>query len=134
MLEFLRALSPVSQALLATIGTYLLTAVGTLPVLFFRSVPRRLMDAMMGFAAGVMVAASCWSLLIPAMDMAGVFPAAVGLLVGAACLYAGRELVLSGLPFRGKEENPKSEIRVRRKSDLTPRIVPEDGSSHGSRG
>lgn len=58
MLEFLRTLSPVSQALVATIGTYLLTAIGTLPVLFFRSVPRRLMDAMMGFAAGVMVAAT----------------------------------------------------------------------------
>lgn len=82
-------LSPVSQALVATIGTYLLTVLGTLPVLFFRAVPRRLMDAMMGFAAGVMVAASCWSLLVPAMAAAGVVPAALGLLAGAACLYTG---------------------------------------------
>lgn len=90
MLELLRTLSPVTQALVATVGTYLLTAIGTLPVLFFQSVPRRLMDAMMGFAAGVMVAASCWSLLVPAMAMAGgVLPAALGLLAGAACLYAG---------------------------------------------
>ena len=51
---------------------YLLTALGTLPVLFFRSVPRQLMDAMMGFAAGVMVAASCWSLLVPAIERGGV--------------------------------------------------------------
>jgi ZIP family zinc transporter len=58
MLESLRESGPVVQALLATIGTYLLTAIGTVPVLFFRSVPRRMMDAMMGFAAGVMVAAS----------------------------------------------------------------------------
>ena len=110
MLEFLRALSPVSQALVATIGTYLLTAVGTLPVLFFRSIPRRLMDAMMGFAAGVMVAASCWSLLIPAMDMAGVFPAAVGLLVGAACLYAGDQLlphVHAEFPDEARSEGPQ---------------------------
>jgi ZIP family zinc transporter len=86
-------LSPVTQALVATIGTYLLTVLGTLPVLFFRAVPRRLMDAMMGFAAGVMVAASCWSLLVPAMAMAGVLPAALGLLAGAACLYAGDQLL-----------------------------------------
>lgn len=93
MLEFLRTLSPVSQALVATIGTYLLTAIGTLPVLLCQSVSRRLMDAMMGFAAGVMVAASCWSLLVPAMTMAGVLPAALGLLAGAACLYAGDQLL-----------------------------------------
>ena len=43
---------------MATIGTYVLTAIGTLPVLLVRSVPRRLMDAMMGFAAGVMTAAA----------------------------------------------------------------------------
>jgi hypothetical protein len=43
----------VTQAFLATAATYLLTAIGTLPVLFFHSAPRRLMDAMMGFAAGV---------------------------------------------------------------------------------
>lgn len=78
---------PIVLALLATIGTYLLTAIGTIPVLFFRSVPRRLMDAMMGFAAGVMVAASCWSLLVPAIERGGVFVAAFGLLAGGAFLY-----------------------------------------------
>jgi zinc transporter, ZIP family len=57
--ESLVAASPVTQACVATLGTYLLTVLGTVPVLFFRSVPRRLMDAMMGFAGGVMVAASC---------------------------------------------------------------------------
>jgi len=86
-------LSPVFQAFVATVGTYLLTLLGTLPVLFVRTVPRRLMDAMMGFAAGVMVAASCWSLLVPAMAMAGVFPAALGLLAGAAGIYAGDQLL-----------------------------------------
>jgi len=75
---------PIVQALLATIGTYLLTALGTLPVLFFRSVPRQMMDAMMGFAAGVMVAASCWSLLVPAITSGGVAPAAIGVLAGGA--------------------------------------------------
>ncbi len=93
MFETFAGLSPVMQALLATIGTYLLTAAGTLPVLFFRTAPRRLMDAMMGFAAGVMVAASCWSLLVPAIERGGVAAATGGLLAGAAFLYAADQLL-----------------------------------------
>ena len=52
MWEWFRTADPVVQAFVATLGTYLLTALGTLPVLFFRSAPRRLLDGMMGFAAG----------------------------------------------------------------------------------
>lgn len=80
-------LSPVGQAFVATLGTYLLTAIGTVPVLFFRNVPRRLMDGLMGFAGGVMVAASCWSLLQPAMTLGGVMPAAIGLLAGGGMFF-----------------------------------------------
>lgn len=87
MLESFRTSGPIAQAFVATIGTYLLTVIGTVPVLFIRSAPRRLMDAMMGFAAGVMVAASCWSLLVPAIASCGVLPAAIGLLGGGAFLY-----------------------------------------------
>ncbi|MGE3508036.1 MAG: ZIP family metal transporter [Vicinamibacterales bacterium] len=88
MWEWFASAPPVTQGFLAALGTYVLTAIGTLPVLFFRSAPRRLMDAMMGFAAGVMVAASCWSLLVPAIDAGGVVVAAVGLLGGGAFLFA----------------------------------------------
>lgn len=87
MHDWFTALGTVNQALVATIGTYLLTAIGTLPVLFFRSAPRRLMDALMGFSGGVMVAASCWSLLQPAMAIGGVGPAVIGLLVGGGTLF-----------------------------------------------
>lgn len=87
LLESLLPEGVVARALVATLGTYLLTAIGTLPVLFLRSVPRRLMDAMMGAAAGIMVAASCWSLLVPAIERGGVAVAATGLLGGAAFLY-----------------------------------------------
>ena len=87
-LEAVRESGPIGMAVAATIGTYLLTAIGTLPVFFFRSAPRYLMDAMMGFAAGVMVAASCWSLLIPAIERGGLGPAIIGVLAGAALLYA----------------------------------------------
>jgi ZIP family zinc transporter len=93
MLESFAGFNVVTQALVATIGTYLLTAVGTLPVLFFRSAPRRLMDTMMGFAAGVMVAASGWSLLVPAIDRGGVMQAAIGLVSGGAFLYVADQLL-----------------------------------------
>jgi ZIP family zinc transporter len=87
------AADPVFQAFVATLGTYLLTALGTLPVLLFRAAPRRMMDAMMGFAAGVMTAASCWSLLVPAIGMGGVLPAVVGLLAGGAFIFAADQLL-----------------------------------------
>ena len=93
MLDWFAMSGPLLQALVATTGTYLLTALGTLPVLFFRSAPRRLMDGMMGLAAGVMVAASCWSLLVPAMASGGVLAAAVGLLAGAAFFYLADQLL-----------------------------------------
>ena len=110
MIDFLRDLGPVGQAFVATLGTYLLTAAGTLPVLFFRTAPRRLMDAMMGFAAGVMVAASCWSLLVPAIDRGGVGRAVIGLLLGAALLYAADQLLphLHGeFPDEARPEGPQ---------------------------
>jgi ZIP family zinc transporter len=93
MLEALANSHVVMQAFVATVITYLLTALGTLPVLFFRTAPRRLMDTMMGFAAGVMVAASCWSLLVPAIERGGVLRASVGLLLGGAFLYAADQLL-----------------------------------------
>lgn len=93
MIDAFREWSPVTQALVATTGTYLLTAIGTLPVLFFRSAPRRLMDGMMGFAAGVMVAAACWSLLVPAIESAGVAVAAIGLLAGGAFLFLADQIL-----------------------------------------
>lgn len=80
-------LNPPAQAFVATVGTYLLTALGTVPVLFFKDTPRRLMDALMGLSGGVMVAAACWSLLQPAIEVGGVTPAVVGLLLGGAALF-----------------------------------------------
>jgi zinc transporter, ZIP family len=110
MLESLATSNAIAQALVATTATYVLTAVGTLPVLFFRSAPRRLMDAMMGFAAGVMVAASCWSLLVPAIDRGGVTTASVGLLLGGAGLYIADQVLphLHGeFPDEATAEGPR---------------------------
>jgi len=110
LLDRLGSSDPVFLAFVATVGTYLLTAIGTLPVLFFRSAPRPLMDTMMGFAAGVMVAASCWSLLVPAIERGGVTVATVGFLAGAALIYAADQLLphLHGeFPDEAQAEGPK---------------------------
>ncbi|HET6243429.1 MAG: ZIP family metal transporter [Bacteroidetes bacterium] len=87
-------LSPVFQALLATIFTWLLTAFGASFVFFFKSMNRKFMDGMLGFTGGVMVAASFWSLLSPAIAMSEDlyvptwFPAAAGFLAGALFIYS----------------------------------------------
>lgn len=110
LLDLFRGADPIVQAFIATLGTYLLTALGTLPVLLFRTAPRRMMDAMMGFAAGVMTAASCWSLLVPAISMSGVLPAVVGLLAGGAFIYAADQLLPhlhSEFPEEAVAEGPR---------------------------
>lgn len=110
MIESFRAADPVTQAFVATLGTYLLTAIGTLPVLLFYSAPRRLMDALMGFAAGVMVAASCWSLLIPAIDTGGLWAAVIGLLAGGAFIYVADQVLPhlhSEFPDEATAEGPR---------------------------
>lgn len=70
MVEFLQQFSPVTQALFATLFTWGVTAAGASLVFFVSGVNRKLLDAMLGFAAGVMIAASFWSLLAPSIEMA----------------------------------------------------------------
>ena len=70
MIKFLLNLNPVWQALIATIFTWSITAIGASLVFLFKKVNKNIMDAMLGFAAGVMIAASFWSLLSPAIEMA----------------------------------------------------------------
>ena len=70
MIAYLAGLPPVVQALLATLFTWGMTAAGAALVFGTKNVPRKLLDAMLGFAAGVMVAASFWSLLAPSIELA----------------------------------------------------------------
>lgn len=96
---FLRDLPPIQQALYAGLFTWGVTALGASLVFLTRRVSTRLLDAMQGFAAGVMIAASFWSLLVPSIDMAtqqGVtpwVPAAVGFLLGGAFLRGADALL-----------------------------------------
>jgi ZIP family zinc transporter len=93
MVSWFEQLHPVNQALAATLFTWFMTALGAGMVFFFRRINRKTLDAMLGFAAGVMIAASYWSLLAPAIEMAEAsnvpawIPATTGFLLGGAFLW-----------------------------------------------
>jgi len=117
MAERFVELHPVLQALIATCFTWGVTALGAGVVFAPRTADRKLLDAMLGFAAGVMVAASYWSLLAPAIEMAergtvpAWIPAAVGFLAGGAFLRLVDRLLPHlhpGLPEREAEGLPTS--------------------------
>jgi len=90
--SFFSGLSPVTQALVASLFTWGVTALGASVVFFTSTVNRRLLDLSLGFAAGVMIAASFWSLLAPSialareMGMIPWLPAVIGFLAGGAMI------------------------------------------------
>ena len=90
--EWFLALHPIAQAFMAGLFTWGMTALGASLVFFTKQVSFKLLDSMMGFAAGVMIAASIWSLILPAIDMAeaqghiGWIPAVIGFLLGGLIL------------------------------------------------
>jgi ZIP family zinc transporter len=80
------------QTLLATLFTWGVTALGAAMVFFFKEINKKVLDAMLGFAAGVMIAASFWSLLAPAIELSEAMglipwlPAVIGFLLGGVFL------------------------------------------------
>jgi len=92
-IEKLLDTNPVLLALFATLFTWGLTALGAGMVFFFKNINKKILNSMLGFAAGVMIAASFWSLLKPAIDMSEAsgtrpwIPAVIGFLAGGAFLY-----------------------------------------------
>jgi ZIP family zinc transporter len=91
-MDWLSTLHPVLQALLATLFTWGVTALGAAGVFLTKNISKKVLDGMLGFAAGVMIAASYWSLLAPAIDLSkGLkvpewFPAVSGFLLGGVFL------------------------------------------------
>ncbi|MCX7843732.1 MAG: ZIP family metal transporter [Clostridia bacterium] len=98
-MSLLEGLNPVVQALIATCFTWFVTALGAGLVFFFKTIDRKVLDSMLGFAAGVMIAASFWSLLSPAIAMseeAGNLPwvaPLIGFLMGGAFLKLADSLL-----------------------------------------
>ena len=99
MMEWLSTQNPILLALIATLGTWFLTALGASLVFFFKEINKRVLNTMLGFAAGVMIAASFWSLLAPAIEMAegrslpAWLIAAIGFLAGAGFLLLADKLI-----------------------------------------
>lgn len=109
IIEYLGSISPVLAAFYATMFTWGLTAAGAGLVFFFKTMHRGVLDGMLGFTGGVMVAASFWSLLNPAIEMSETMypnmpwmPAAVGFFLGAIFLF-GLDKIMPHLHINFKE-------------------------------
>lgn len=93
MINFFENLNPIVQALLATLMTYAFTVAGSSLVFFFKKINRNVMDALLGIAGGVMIAASFFSLISPAIEKAeslGQIPwliVSLGFFLGGVLLY-----------------------------------------------
>jgi zinc transporter, ZIP family len=108
ILDYFESIDPILAAFYATMFTWFLTAFGASFVFFFKNMNRTVLDGMLGFTGGVMIAASFWSLLSPAIEMSEgegfvkVIPAAVGFGLGALFIF-GLDKVLPHLHINFKE-------------------------------
>ena len=108
IIDYFESINPILAAFYATLFTWGLTAAGAALVFLFKGMNRAVLDGMLGFTGGVMVAASFWSLLAPGIEMSPgegfvkVIPAAVGFALGAIFLY-GLDKILPHLHINFKE-------------------------------
>lgn len=108
ILSFFNSLNPILGALYATLFTWGLTALGAGTVFFVKQMNRSVLDGLLGFTGGVMVAASFWSLLAPGIEMSPgegfvkVIPAALGFALGALFIF-GLDKVLPHIHINFKE-------------------------------
>lgn len=107
IIDYFTVIDPILAALYASLFTWFLTALGASFVFMFKTMNRTFLDGMLGFTGGVMVAASFWSLLAPAIEMTGgegfakVIPAAAGFFLGALFIF-GIDKVLPHLHINFK--------------------------------
>lgn len=98
--------------LLASLGAGLATGAGALPVFFAKRISDRLLDALLGFSAGVMLAATCFSLIVPALDMTGPLVVVIGVVLGALTLHLIDRFVPHFHPASGAEGLPSKLPKV----------------------
>lgn len=117
IVAFFTTLNPILAALIATTFTWSITAAGAAMVFFFKTLNRAVLDTMLGFTGGVMIAASCFGLLMPAIEDADgtgfmkVMPAIVGFLLGAFFIF-GIDKILPHMHINFKvTEGPKTSWR-----------------------
>jgi ZIP family zinc transporter len=104
---WLQAQNVILLGTLATVGTGLATGLGALPSIITTRVSDKILDGLLGFAAGVMLAATAFSLLIPAIEMGNIWIAIAGVLLGAA-FVALMDKVVPHVHFISGPEGPSS--------------------------
>ena len=98
-MNFIFEINPILQALIATIFTWSITALGAALVFIFKKINKNVLDSMLGISAGVMIAASFWSLLLPAIEMAKnlkmniMLVVSLGFLAGGLLLFIGDKIM-----------------------------------------
>ena len=123
------SINPIFQGLLATLFTWSLTALGASIVFFFKDVKKGILNSMLGFGAGVMIAASFFSLLNPAFDMANnlgmnsVFVVTFGFLIGAIFLFVCDKLFDYKLKKHKKHDNKRLSLLI---FSIIMHNIPED--------
>lgn len=132
--------SPVTQAFLGTLMTWFLTAAGASVAFFIQGNQRILLDASLGFAAGVMLAASYWSLLAPAIELASenstygetyaFVPVAIGFFLGAVFVY-GSDVFMS---HAGLDASPVNLLLSKKDDDLENSHQNHENSTPGKNG
>lgn len=129
-MDWFNNISPVWQALIATTFTWGITALGALTVCFFKDLNKKVLNTILGFSAGVMIAASFWSLLSPAIDKSielGYIPwvmPALGFIIGGLFVLFSDKFLDKALKNKGegKDSVKKSILLV---SAITIHNIPE---------
>lgn len=109
MIDFFLQLNPIIQALIATMFTWFVTALGAFVVCFFKNINLKILDLMLGFASGVMIAASFWSLLAPSIELSEKLGYIKWLLPSLGFIGGGIFVILVD-KFLDRTMNKKSEI------------------------
>lgn len=129
MIQWFMDLSPIWQAFLATLFTWSITCLGASLVFFFKKINKNIMDAMLGFAGGVMIAASFWSLLDPAITMAENLNMIVWLIIFIGFFCGGLLLFVGDKIFDQYNKKHKKQTSFKRVamliSSITLHNIPE---------
>lgn len=129
MVDFFYGVSSQSQALIAGTFTFLVTSLGAASVFLFKKINRTVMDGFLGIAAGVMIAASFFSLLNPAFDMANnlkmnsLLVVTVGFIIGAIFLFICDKLFDAKLKKHKKHDNKRLSLLI---FSIIMHNIPED--------
>ena len=131
MFNYILSLNPIMQAFIATLFTWSITLLGAAIVFFFKQINKNVLDAMLGFAAGVMIAASFFSLISPAISMANELKltsyivVAIGFILGGLLLFIADKIYNVFESKNKKKKNNKLKRCIMLISSITIHNVPE---------